>query len=219
MISPQKLRQFSLLGKLDSELLDALSAIAEEKTFRVGDWVFREGDQADALYFVVSGRVELRMKLDEARDTHIPLNVLSENDALGWSAIVSPYVYKMGAFVVANTVLVRLEGTQLRALLEKYPQQGYILLQGITSAMASRFDTISGQIPELSTRATVVKAIADTASIVGGILIVILGLFILYGILKGYSESIPVFLFCLIIPVIVVFAAWKISNPGKSAAR
>lgn len=216
MISAQRLRQFPLLVTLDSAFLDELSTIAEEHTARVGEWVFREGDQANVLYYVVSGRVELKMKLDEKRDTHITLNVLNEGDALGWSAIVPPYVYKLGALVVANTTLIRLDGDQLRALLEKYPEQGYVLMQGITRAMASRFDTISEHIPELSTRAAITKAVADVASIVGGILILLLGLFILYAIISGYSESIPVFLFCLVAPIIMVFLAWRFNVPNKA---
>lgn len=216
MISAQRLQQFPLLAKLDSVLLDELSAIAEEQTARIGEWVFREGDQANALYYVVTGRVELKMKLDEKLDTHITLNVLKEGDALGWSAIVPPYVYKLGALVVANTTLIRLDGDQLRAVLEKHPDQGYVLMQGITRAMASRFDTISEQIPELSTRAVVTKVVADVAGIVGGILILILGLFLLYGIISGYSETIPVFLFCLIAPIVMVFLAWKFNVPNRA---
>jgi CRP-like cAMP-binding protein len=205
MISADKLRQFSLLSTLDATVLEELAAISEERTVPAGQWLFREGDPADALYFVVSGRVELTMMLDEKKDTYITLNVLSNGAPLGWSAIVAPYVYKLGALAATSATLVRLDGNRLRVLLEKYPEQGYVLMQGITRAMASRFDTIGEQIPVLSRRAVVTRALADAVSIGAGILIVAFGFFTVYAMVSGYSQSVPVFLFCLLVPVAVIF--------------
>lgn len=215
MVDANDLKQFPLLAPLKTELLDALAAVSEEISIPENQWLFHEGDPANAFYFIIGGRVELRVRLDDKGGTHMPLNVLTTGDALGWSAVVSPYVYHLGAYTTSPTQLLRLDGERVRALLEEHPDQGYTLMQGIAHAMAGRVEVISEQLPEMSSRAVIIRTLTNTGIIASVILVVVFGFFILYSTVSGYSTSVPVFLCCAIVPVAFLLVVWFYYRRGQ----
>jgi len=59
MISPEWLRRFSLFAGLDLAVLKEIAMAGEQIAIHEGDRLFSEHDQADALYLIVSGNIEL----------------------------------------------------------------------------------------------------------------------------------------------------------------
>ena len=57
------LSEFPLFRNLPEELLDKVAAICEEAAFSQGESVFREGDKADKLHFLLEGVIVLKVKL------------------------------------------------------------------------------------------------------------------------------------------------------------
>lgn len=217
MIPLETLRRYSLFAELNPSFLDELSSIAQDKTAENGEWLFHEGDAADALYLISRGSVELKLRLDDKRNIYATLSMLHAGDALGWSAIVKPYIYSLGATASGDTHLLRFDGESLRILLEKHPQQGYILMRGIAQAMGSRVSVLSEHAPRLTWR-FIISMVLTLTGIVTGILVLLLGISILFGLVGGYSgavQAIPVALFCVIFPAAFLFLA-RIIYPALS---
>jgi len=59
------LRNVPILAGLSDELLEDLASGVGEVEVRAGHWILREGDVADSVFIVRSGRVEV---VDEARE-------------------------------------------------------------------------------------------------------------------------------------------------------
>ena len=209
MISTETLRHFSLLAELEPALLESLAPISQFVILEKGEWLFHEGDAANALYLIDQGTVDLKLKLDEKQAIYATLTILRDGEMLGWSAIVDPYVYTLGARASDSTRLVKFDGARLRLLLAQHPDQGYRLLRSISQAMASRVNILSERTPSLTWRLMVSGALF-TLSLVTGLLIVVLGVSILVAALGGSSnavQALPVALLCLIVPIGVSIVA------------
>lgn len=221
MITIETLRRFSLLAELDPAFLEQLSLISQDKAVAPGKWLFHEGDNADALYLILSGTVNLRLNLEKNRNIYVDLKTLGEGDTLGWSALVQPYRYSMGAMAATETHVVHLDGNQLRALVEAHPEQGYALMQGIAQAMATRLTTLSERAPGLSFRLVVSLALF-TLGITALFILAVLGILAVGNTLGGRPQAldaIPVALFCLIFPATFLLLAKSIYPGGKSDNR
>lgn len=203
MIRPDTLRRFSLFAEMEPAFVEQLASLSQDKMVDKREWLFHEGDPAEALYLIIRGRIELKVKLDEKRNLDATLTTLHEGDVLGWSAIVEPYIYSLGAFASDNTELAQLDGARLRTLLEQQPEQGYILMRNIAKAMGTRVNILSDRVPDLSSR-SLVSMVLLVLGVLSGIVVVFIGLSAIISTLAGYtgtSQAIPVALFCLIFPI------------------
>ena len=66
-VSVATLAGVPLLGGADAEALEALAADAQPLRALAGDWVMREGDDADDLYVVLRGRLRVIADADGQR--------------------------------------------------------------------------------------------------------------------------------------------------------
>ena len=217
MVSSETLRRFSLLAGLEPAFLEGLSALSQSRSIEQEHWLFYEGDKAEALYLIVTGRVELKINIDPKRNTYVTLASLGEGDFFGWSAIVEPYIYSLGAITADSTQLVTFEGNDLRALLEKHPDQATGFMQIIVQTMATRLNTLTQRAPELSMRFVISRTLTGLG-IATAILVVILGVVAFASTVNGRvraGDYILVTLFCLMFPAVCFFIAFLI-RPGRS---
>ena len=117
---PEDLSAQELLAGLTSEELALIEDAIELIDVARGDVVFREGDDADAIFFVLSGLVSVRLPLDDAgRDRR--LATLGPGVAVGEMAFLDEG--KRSADVVAeqDSRLARLSTEDLRRIGEQEP--------------------------------------------------------------------------------------------------
>jgi len=197
MISAEALQSFPLFAKLDLDFIRELVANAEEVAYQKDIWLFYEGDEADVLYLIMQGSVDLKLILDKHKQTYVDLSRLDEGESFGWSAIVEPHVYRLGAVTAGNTHLVKINGQQLRRLMEQHPAQGYIMMHGIALAMASRLNAVRNRVPELSLR-FVVSRILVAIAIIAGLLAILMGV---GAIIIGDVTTFFMSLLCVMLPI------------------
>lgn len=142
MVSPELLRRFSLFAGLDAGAFKSLAMAGEEITLKAGDWLFHEGDEADALYLILSGSLDLTINLDKEGSRQADLCTLVEGDAVGWSALVEPHTYKLGAVAASDARLIRLDADQLRDLMISRPEVGYMLMHRIAQVIGNRLNNL-----------------------------------------------------------------------------
>lgn len=138
MISLQTLYRFPLFAGLDEETLKAIAIPSEMVEASRDEWLFHEGDPADSLYIVLEGSIDLKMALNG--DPHYgDLERLNFGEVVGWSGLVEPFIYTLGAVAVDDgTRLARLDAGQLRALMERDPAVGYRLMRRMAGIIRRR---------------------------------------------------------------------------------
>ena len=138
MATNAPLSEFALFRNLPEELLDKVAALGEEMTYSEGDFIFREGDQADKLHFLLVGEVVLKVKLTSRPESITVSAVSQQYESFGWSGIVPPYHYTASAVCTADCKVLTIPGEGFMNLLEKNTAAGFIVMRRLTELVASR---------------------------------------------------------------------------------
>ena len=118
-----------LLATLKSEDRAALEPLCRMQRYEKGEVIFREGDTADRIHFVHSGKVKI-VKSAGGRD--IIIEILSAGEPVGAVAAFQRGTFPAAAIAIEPTGLVSIPERQFFQLLEARPQMTRHLLTGLT---------------------------------------------------------------------------------------
>jgi CRP-like cAMP-binding protein len=139
MISIETLRNYSLFDQQDEAMLTRIANLAEEKVVEAGGTLFSQGDPAKYLYLVMEGSIVLTMNVGrKGAQTMEELEPLGKDRVVGWSSMVKPHIYKMGAYAKQRSRVIAFEGNRLNQLFDDNPSFGYYFLQRLTEVIGSR---------------------------------------------------------------------------------
>ncbi|MFJ2477697.1 cyclic nucleotide-binding domain-containing protein [Streptomyces sp. NPDC087659] len=85
----------SFLHGLPADGQDRLMACSHEVSFPAGTRIFDEGDPADRFWIIRTGSVTLDLQAHGRRAATV--ETLGHGDLLGWSWLVPPYTWRLGA--------------------------------------------------------------------------------------------------------------------------
>lgn len=150
MISPETLRFYTLFGQQDAHMLAKIAMLANEEIFEAGDQLFFEGEVANHFYLILEGSVILTMNLARGGELNAEeLDPLGRGEIIGWSSIVPPHIYKMGAYANQESRLVIFDGEKMRTLFDENPSFGYYFMQKLAEVIGNRLISKCVQIMSL----------------------------------------------------------------------
>lgn len=104
-----------LFKGLNPGQMERVMDIGSQVPMKKGQQIFREGQEADGIYILRSGAVELMTTVEKEFD--LPISILKKpGDVFGTSALVPPYQYSLSARCVEEGVLFCMETAALRKL-------------------------------------------------------------------------------------------------------
>ena len=124
------LRNVPVLMGLSDELLERLADQVAEVHVRAGDWIMREGDAADSLYILRSGRVDV---IDEGPPQTL-IRVLRRGDVLGELALLREGTRSASVRARRDAELLELGRGPFEALISEAPS----FALGLTRAMGAQ---------------------------------------------------------------------------------
>ena len=113
------LRSNPLFAGLPAREIDALAAVAREETRRAREYVFMEGDRAEWLCVVKSGRVKILRHARTGRE--VVLELLGPGEIFGGVAVLERRPYPATAQTTEPSVIVKIPAEALIALAERHP--------------------------------------------------------------------------------------------------
>ncbi|HET7855171.1 MAG TPA: cyclic nucleotide-binding domain-containing protein [Gaiellaceae bacterium] len=125
-----------LFAGLEQHHLETIAACSTTAGFEEGDYVFREGQQADVFYLLRRGTVALET-FAPTRGA-IRLTTIHEGDVLGWSWLFPPYRWHFDARAIEALRAVAFDGTCLRRKCADDHDLGYELMLRFADVMVSR---------------------------------------------------------------------------------
>lgn len=138
MTSTALLSEFGLFKGLTEALLKKIAAISDEASAAKGDFIFREGQKADKLHFLISGSIALRVKLT-SKPQHVTVSFVNKPyEIFGWSGVVAPNYYTASAECEENTKFLVIACAPFMKLLEQNPESGFKVMQRVTETIADR---------------------------------------------------------------------------------
>lgn len=138
MITAQHLSQFPLFRDLPEDLLAKIAAQAEEMTVAKNEYIFREGEEADKVHFLLKGSIALRVKLTSRPESITVSFVNRPNEIFGWSGLVPPHHYTASAFCEEDCQILAIPGQTLMQILRENPQAGFVVMQRMAEVIADR---------------------------------------------------------------------------------
>jgi len=139
MISPETLRFYPLFADQDANMLAQIAMLANEEEVETGYQLFFEGEIAKRFYLILDGLVVLTMNFPQHGQQDMQeLEPLGKGEVIGWSSIVAPHVYKLGAYADKKTRLIAFDGEKLRNLFDENPSFGYFFMQKLAQIIGER---------------------------------------------------------------------------------
>ncbi len=141
MLSTNHLKGFSYFKGFSDPELEKLAATATEETYDAGIQIYKTGDPARNLYLIQEGKVILVM--DSYLGSHKPamqvtVDVVTQGESMGWSAVVEPYIYTLGALCIDRVKAIALDGPELRRLMDEDACLGYRIMKATARIIANR---------------------------------------------------------------------------------
>jgi predicted acylesterase/phospholipase RssA/CRP-like cAMP-binding protein len=169
------LRNVPVLSGLSDELLERLASQVEEVHVSAGEWIFHEGDEADGVFIVRSGRVEV---LDEGPPETI-IRILRRGDVVGELALLREGTRSASVRARRDAELLALGRAPFEALIQEAPSFALGLTRTMGAQLAaSRMAMAVATLPhtiavvgldELAPAADVAERLADALGAHGSV--------------------------------------------------
>lgn len=122
------------LKTMPPEHLEHLLKNAQEVEFQAQEIICREGEPANRLFLIESGRVAIKSNGQEGKN----VQMLGSGEVLGWSWLFPPFSWHFSAEAIEPTKCIVLDGGHLLVTAEENPKFGYDLMRKITQVLVER---------------------------------------------------------------------------------
>lgn len=131
---------------MKQEHMDLLVGCASNVRFEAGQFILREGEEANSFYLLRQGKAALEIYAPGRGS--ISIQTLGAGEVLGWSWLVPPYRWRFDARAIELTRAIALDGKCLRQKCEKDSELGFELLKRFSQVMvehlqAARFQLLN----------------------------------------------------------------------------
>ncbi len=132
---------------LTHEHLHILVGCSSNVRFDAGQYILREGAEANTFYLVRFGKVALEM--GTPNKGAMIIETIGEGDLLGWSWLVPPYTWHFDARALELTRAISIDGKCLRRKIENDHELGYEFLRRFSDLMVKRFESTRLQLMDV----------------------------------------------------------------------
>jgi CRP-like cAMP-binding protein len=132
---------------IEPDDIELISRCASNTQFRAGEFLFREGQEADRFYVIRHGKVTV--------ETFVPgrgpitLQTIAPGDVIGWSWLFPPYKWNFDARSLDVTRAIMFDAKCLRGKCEEDHNLGYLLMQRFAHIIMDRLQATRFQLLEL----------------------------------------------------------------------
>jgi len=125
-----------IFSGLTEKQRDKVRNLGRIETYEQNAVICKEGDESRKLYLVEKGQVAVQSEL--GKGLRIPITVVSEGQAFGWSALVPPYRLTATVTAASKTQVLSIEREPVLLLMKDDTAVGYTIIQNIAGIVASR---------------------------------------------------------------------------------
>lgn len=141
---------------MDPEALRTIVGCCSNAVYRPGDYLFREGEAADAFFLIRHGQVALEIHVPQGPP--IVVETLDEGEIFGWSWLIPPYRWSNDARANDQVRVLKLDAACLRRKIEADRTLGYEIYKRFLPIMAQRLASSRMRIVELATEPRPIRA-------------------------------------------------------------
>jgi CRP/FNR family transcriptional regulator len=141
----EALRSVPLFSGLSSKQLESIRRVSQTREFGKEALLFREGEQGDSLYLVLSGRVKAILMAEDGRE--VILAFLGPGELVGEMALFDPEERRTATVVTAEpSSLLILSGRQFMEVILQNPSIALSILRTLTRRLKDTSSRIANLI-------------------------------------------------------------------------
>jgi CRP-like cAMP-binding protein len=141
------LKEHPFLEGMDEKHIRLLVGCASNVVFKAGEYIFREGEEADKFYFIRHGKVLVETFIPQKGP--VIIRSRHEGEIFGWSWLVPPYKWHFDARAVELTRAIALDGKCLRGKCEEDHDLGYEIMKRFALIIAERLEATRLQLLDI----------------------------------------------------------------------
>lgn len=150
------IKKISFFSDISDEYVDRIANLIIERKYKKNMIIFMEGEPAEAVFFVKSGKVKISKNTHDGKE-HI-IHIMSDGDVFAEACLFGISPYPADAEAIEDTEVFMIRNSDLENLLESFPN---IAVQ-IIKVLSRRLNLVSKQIENLALR----DAYGKTASLI-----------------------------------------------------
>ncbi|MBI4332901.1 MAG: cyclic nucleotide-binding domain-containing protein [Chloroflexi bacterium] len=137
------LRRSEIFLGLRNDVLEHLATrvACRTRSFQPGELVIKVGDQADELFIVGEGKVDLTLvrpsRVPEA-DVKVVLATISIGGTFGWSTLTGNYAYGLDAVCASPVKVLAISGQELLEFMDRDTATGYEIMKSLSRIVVLR---------------------------------------------------------------------------------
>ncbi|MGC9976893.1 MAG: cyclic nucleotide-binding domain-containing protein [Syntrophales bacterium] len=141
MVSPDQLKNYNFFKGFTNEELKKFAEIASEESYKAGVQIWKKGEPAGNLSLLKEGKVLMTMDTyagPSRPPMQVTVDVVTKGDAMGWSAVVEPYIYTLGTRCIDDSQLINFNAAKVREMINKDKALGFKFMHAIAKVVAAR---------------------------------------------------------------------------------
>lgn len=127
--------------------LAVIASIFRFDTYAQGTAILRQGEKANCLYLLLSGKIDIIYKPYDGKP--IKLTSLSAGNAFGWSAVLGSELYSSSVICVSPVDVLKVCGPDLRDLKEKNPRISALIMDRLARSVSTRWSSAQRQVASM----------------------------------------------------------------------
>jgi CRP-like cAMP-binding protein len=132
---------------LKAEDLKFLAGCASNVHFEAGQYLFREGEEAERFYAIREGSVAVEILVPERGP--VMVHTVGPGEILGWSWLFPPYRYWLDARAREGVRATVFDGACVRKKCDSNPALGYEMMKRVAYLVSERLDATRVQLLDL----------------------------------------------------------------------
>jgi CRP/FNR family transcriptional regulator, cyclic AMP receptor protein len=139
MISPQFLQTHALFGGLSDEQIERLLPLLSEERFAVGEYIVREGDNGDRLYFLCEGSVEVLKDIDTGHAVETKrLALMGVGDTFGEMGLIDIQSRSASVRALTDVTAMTLANADMLTIHERDPDAFIMIIMNMAREISRR---------------------------------------------------------------------------------
>jgi CRP-like cAMP-binding protein len=140
------LKEHPFFAGMDPSDLATIAGCGSNVRFEAGEFICREGEDANYCYAIRAGRVALELNSERG---DIVIQTLDQDDMLGWSWMIPPFRWAFDARAIDVVRAVRFDCACLRAKCDDDPRMGYDFMKRFTKIIVDRLEAMRLQVLDM----------------------------------------------------------------------
>ena len=145
----EKLFGNGLLKGLATEEATAFLDRCRQYTYVDGTNLFKEQTEATRLYLIVEGGIDLRFEMPFREIPSSTITSSGPGDAIGWSAIVPPHLYRLSGYCRGRTVVLEIDREMLQEIFESNYHLAFIVMRNIAELAGARLFQVQDKLAKV----------------------------------------------------------------------